>query len=405
MANFITRNAYSPPSVEKLIRGFPTATTEVVGRPVLWRQKTGRTMTLALGCLKPCTQCFYLSPRGREGSLHVESGFAKPRLSSSSSVSVSDAGRRLVPITRPKKRRSVIASMGTESSNTSYLAVTALVTAVYQLSFFVIAAGLKVDKFTDFAGTTNFVVIAFLTLILQGTYHYRQLVLTTFVILWGLRLGLFLLFRILKWGEDKRFDDRRDDLIRFAVFWFLQGVWVWTVTLPVTVLNGSRKNPDFGLRDYIGWIMWAVGMVIEAVADQSKLNFKSAPENNGRWCDAGLWSWSRHPNYFGEMLLWWGVFVAATPVLSGGQWAVIASPLLLCALLLFVSGIPILESSADKRHRANPEYVRYKKTTSPLIPLPPALYGSLPSWFKKTFLFEFPFYSRRLSAGNQVKSS
>lgn len=295
--------------------------------------------------------------------------------------------------------------MVTEASSNSYLGVTAIVTALYQFSFFVIAAGFKIDKVTDFAGTTNFVVLAVLTLILNGTYQYRQLVLTTFVLFWGIRLGFFLLFRILSWGEDHRFDDKRNNLLRFAVFWFLQGVWVWTVSLPVTVVNGSSKNPAFGVRDYVGWAMWGVGLAIEAIADQSKLNFKNSISNKGRWCDVGLWSWSRHPNYFGEMLLWWGIFVAATPVLSGGQWAVITGPILLSCLLLFVSGIPLLEISADKKHRSNPEYLHYKNTTSPLIPLPPAVYGILPAWFKKTFLFEFAMYSKKLGAGEEPLQS
>ncbi|KAL2612715.1 hypothetical protein R1flu_024407 [Riccia fluitans] len=401
MANLPTPNAYGCSYVRNLIRGFPTTDTEVVGRPVTWWKTTAASSRRKYLYSSPtCPSPRFLSERSSREQI------VRPFVNKCAGARVFDAGRRLLSVnTRRKKQRSVVARMGTESLQTSYLGITALVTAIYQFSFFVIAAGFKIDKVTDFAGTTNFVVLAVLTLLLNGTYHYRQLVLTTFVILWGLRLALFLLFRILSWGEDKRFDDKRDNLIRFAVFWILQAVWVWTVSLPVTVLNGSGKNPEFGPRDYVGWGMWAVGMIIEAVADQSKLNFKNAPQNTGRWCDAGLWSWSRHPNYFGEMLLWWGVFLATTPVLSGGQWGVIASPLLLCALLLFLSGIPILESSSDKRHRNNPEYVRYKKTTSPLIPLPPALYGSLPLWVKKTFLFEFPFYSRKLSAGNQVKSS
>ncbi|CAM6117412.1 unnamed protein product [Calypogeia fissa] len=283
----------------------------------------------------------------------------------------------------------------------SYLAITAFVTIGIQFTFFIIAYTLRIDKVTDFAGTINFVVIAVLTFFLKHTYHFRQIVLTAFVVAWGLRLGIFLLLRILAWGEDNRFDDKRENLVRFAVFWILQAVWVWTVSLPVTVVNEVSRNPGLTAQDYIGWVMWGSGVVIEALADQTKLNFKNDPKNKGKWTDAGVWGWSRHPNYFGEILLWWGVFVAATPVLKGGQWAVVAGPVFLTLLLLFVSGIPLLESSADKRHGSKAEYIQYKKQTSPLIPLPPQLYGNLPQWFKQIFLLEFPLYNKALATGEE----
>ncbi|KAJ6411344.1 hypothetical protein OIU84_007999 [Salix udensis] len=239
-----------------------------------------------------------------------------------------------------------------------FLALTAIVTVGYQLLFFVITALLKFDKVTDFAGSTNFIILAVLTLVLKGTWHFRQVVLSFLVVTWGLRLGLFLLLRILQWGEDR------------PVFWIFQAVWVWAVSLPVTVVNGIDRDPSVQAADII--------------------------ENRGKWCNVGLWNISRHPNYFGEILLWWGIFVASTPVLEGSEWLVILGPIFLTLLLLFVSGIPLLEQSADKKFGNVAAYRVYKRTTSPLIPLPPAVYRSLPSWFKSVFLFEFPFYSRNL---------
>jgi len=274
-----------------------------------------------------------------------------------------------------------------------FLALTAIVTVGYQLLFFIVTALLRFDKVTDFAGSTNFVIIAILTLALKGAWHFRQIVLTVLVVIWGLRLGLFLLMRILQWGEDRRFDEMRDNLGKLAVFWIFQAVWVWSVSLPVTVVNASDRNPSIEARDIIGWIMWLVGICIEATADQQKLVFKNSASNRGKWCDVGLWKYSRHPNYFGELFLWWGVFVASTPVLSGAEWLVILGPILLTLLLLFVSGIPLLESSADKRYGRLEEYRVYKNTTSPLIPLPPAVYGALPVWFKLAFLLELPLYN------------
>uniref|UniRef100_A0A6N2L294 Uncharacterized protein n=1 Tax=Salix viminalis TaxID=40686 RepID=A0A6N2L294_SALVM len=178
---------------------------------------------------------------------------------------------------------------------------------------------------------------------------------------------------VTEWGEDRRFDEMRSNLGKLAVFWIFQAVWVWTVSLPVTVVNGIDRDPSVQAADIIGWIMWSVGVSFEATADQQKLTFKNAPENRGKWCNVGLWNISRHPNYFGEILLWWGIFVASTPVLEGSEWLVILGPIFLTLLLLFVSGIPLLEQSADKKFGNVAAYRVYKRTTSPLIPLPPAV--------------------------------
>ncbi|XP_027922242.1 uncharacterized protein LOC114179931 [Vigna unguiculata] len=280
-----------------------------------------------------------------------------------------------------------------------FLGFTALVTIGYQFLFFVITALLKFDKVTDFAGSTNFIIIAVLTLVIKGSWYFRQIILTSFVVIWGIRLGLFLLFRILQWGEDRRFDEMRSNLGRLAIFWIFQAVWVWTVSLPVTLVNASDRNPFLHVVDIIGWILWAVGFIVEGTADQQKLNFKRSSENRGRWCNVGVWKYSRHPNYFGEILLWWGVFLASTPVLEGAEWLVIVGPIFLTLLLLFVSGIPLLEDSADKKFGNVDGYRIYKKEQvifSPLIPLPPSVYGNLPAWFKTALLLELPFYSRNL---------
>ncbi|XP_047265969.1 uncharacterized protein LOC107861920 isoform X7 [Capsicum annuum] len=220
--------------------------------------------------------------------------------------------------------------------------------------------------------STNFIVLAILTLVLKGSWYFRQVVLSLFVVIWGLRLGLFLLMRILQWGEDRRFDDKRDNLGKLAIFWILQA------------------------QDIIGWIMWIIGILVEITADQQKLAFKNSPENRGKWCSVGLWKYSRHPNYFGEILLWWGFFLASTPVLEGAEWLVMFGPVFITLLLLFVSGIPLLEASADKKFGNVAAYRSYKRKTSPLILLPPGMYGSLPQWLKGILLFEFPLYSRNL---------
>lgn len=287
----------------------------------------------------------------------------------------------------------------------NYLAITAIVTVVFQFMFFVVTYLCRFDKLTDFAGGSNFVILALLTLLLGQTYYARQIVITTLTVVWGARLALFLLYRILQWGEDRRFDDKRDSLGKLAVFWTLQAVWVWTVSLPVTFINASEDNPPIGAADIIGWLMWAVGFLTESVADAQKTSFKNKAENKGKWCDAGLWAISRHPNYFGEILLWWGVFVASIPILSGGTWAAVLGPIFITLILLFVSGIPLLEQSMDERYATRPEYLQYKKHTSPLIPLPQSVYGSLPRWAKQVFLCEFPLYNSKAVTSTQSVNS
>ncbi|KAB2001566.1 hypothetical protein ERO13_D11G003200v2 [Gossypium hirsutum] len=278
-----------------------------------------------------------------------------------------------------------------------FLSLTATVTAGYQLFFFLIAAVFQFDKLTDFAGSTNFVIIALLTLVKKGSWHLRQVVLTAMIVIWSTRLALYLFFRILRWGEDKRYDRMRHNVGNLAVFFIFQGLWVWTVTLPVTVVNASDKDPSIQAEDIIGWIMWFLGTIVEILADKDKFSFKNSPESKGKWCEIGLWKYSRHPNYFGDILLTWGYFVASLPIIEGAEWLVLIGPVFLTLLLLFVSGLTILEKSGDKKFGNVEAYRVYKKRTSPLIPLPRSIYGNLPYWFKAVFLFEFPIYNRYLN--------
>ncbi len=205
-----------------------------------------------------------------------------------------------------------------------YLAITLLITIGYQLFFFSIAFSFKFDKLTglaavlfcssltneqllDFAGGTNFVVLGIITLAFNGQHNARQIVASLFIMIWGLRLSGFLLFRILKTGKDDRFDDKRDDFFKFLAFWVFQMVWVWVVSLPVTILNSPNiqqyPQHDFGTgRDIAGIIIYAIGLAMETITDFQKYYFRT---NNPRSaiCDKGFFSWSRHPNYFGEIII------------------------------------------------------------------------------------------------------
>jgi len=285
-------------------------------------------------------------------------------------------------------------------SDTNNLAICAIVTIGMQFTFFLVACTCKFDKVTDFAGGTNFVVLAVLTLILAGTYHWRQILVTAFIIAWGLRLSGYLLYRIIKIGEDNRFDDKRSDPLKFAIFWIFQAVWVFTVSLPVIFVNAPDSanfysDPNtFTAMDIIGSLLFLLGLITEAVSDQQKFAFRNDPSNSGKWCNVGLWSLSRHPNYFGEICLWVGVFVVSTSICgSGVKWTGILSPLFTASILLFLSGMPLLEKTSDERHRLKPEYQRYKNETSPLVPLPTSCYGKLPQFLKCLCCCEFPIYN------------
>lgn len=160
----------------------------------------------------------------------------------------------------------------------------------------------------------------------------------------------------------------------------------------MTLVNGTVRNvPVGGVRDVVALGMFAVGLVVETVADWQKLAHKQRP--GARWMTSGLWKYSRHPNYFGEILLWWAVYILAMPVLRGWQFMAILSPLVVCLLLLFLSGIPILERSGDRKWGADEEYVRYKKDTSVVVPLPVGMYGKLPRWIKRSMFFELDMYN------------
>lgn len=285
------------------------------------------------------------------------------------------------------------------------LALTAIITVAFQLTFFLITYALRFDKVTDFAGTTNFLLLALVTLTVGGVYEPRQVVISTCVFVWGTRLCAFLLYRIILWGEDRRFDDKRNNLGRLAAFWALQAVWVWTVSLPTTIINSKEAAGVSGLTalDYVGWTVYGVGVVLEATADQQKLFYKRTPESRGRWTDVGVWAWSRHPNFFGEICVWLGLYLSALNDLEGGEHAAVLSPIFITLLLMFVSGVPLLEQSADKRYAKREEYREYKRRTSVLVPVPPALYAGLPEAVKKTVLLDFKLYNPGAPAEDEVE--
>ncbi|KAK1229620.1 hypothetical protein PQX77_007313 [Marasmius sp. AFHP31] len=304
-----------------------------------------------------------------------------------------------------------------------YLAITVLVTTAYQLLGFAIAWTFQFDKITDFTGGSNFFLLALLTLLIGNTFHTRNIVASVFVMVWAVRIAGFLLFRVLKTGSDTRFDDIRAHFFKFLGFWIGQIVWVWTVSLPVTILNspaisdlnGTGSNPGFGTsRDIAGIVLWALGFIIEALADIQKFNYKmskTAPKDKP--ITIGLWKFSRHPSYFGEMLCWWGIWIIAiSPATDGflpssrksALYGSVASPVFTFVLLMFASGMPTAEKPQARKFflmshgpdsnnsSAWSNYKEYLRSTSILIPIPPQVYRPLPAVVKRTLLLDLPIY-------------
>lgn len=226
----------------------------------------------------------------------------------------------------------------------------------------------KTEIFYDLTGSITYITVTLVTLGLSSNLSLRSIVIAALVLIWTLRLGLFLFKRILKAGEDRRFKEIKQSFSRFLLTWTLQGLWVsFTAAAALSVLTTPQKV-EFGIFGILGLVIWIIGFSFEAIADYQKSKFKSNPENEGKFIDIGLWSISRHPNYFGEILLWIGVAIIALPTLQGWRFLTLVSPVFVTLLLTKVSGIPMLEKYADKKWGGQEDYEEYKKNTPVLIP-------------------------------------
>ncbi|GMH34043.1 hypothetical protein BSKO_01877 [Bryopsis sp. KO-2023] len=254
---------------------------------------------------------------------------------------------------------------------------------------FLITAATSTHKITDLVGTGAFVVatwtghLAHCRLNRTPVFGWsRSLLLTCCVSLWGIRLAGFLFYRVLQMGHDSRlgaFFAKENEPwlvgdsmypLKLMFFWSLQSLWAWVVLLPVTVgQTQTLKKSPLGLTAKIGLVTFLIGFLWESVADAQKYAFKELPGNKEKWIDTGLFKYSRHPNYFGEVLVWASMFfVASTPHIRQKAWWVAVSPAFVYLLLVYVSGVPLLEASHEKRYGHIPEYAAYKESTNMLIP-------------------------------------
>jgi len=222
----------------------------------------------------------------------------------------------------------------------------------------------KTDVFTDLSYALSFIILIIGALLLNS-FSAVKLVVAIMVVIWGLRLGIFLFIRIRKIKSDKRFDGIRESFPKFLRFWVLQGLAVWVILVSALLFMISPASEVF----WLGAVIWLLGLLTESIADLQKYRFSQISHNKGRFIRSGLWKYSRHPNYFGEITCWVGMYLLVFLSLGQSEKVLaLASPLFIMILLIFVTGLPPLEKSADGKWGKDKDYIEYKRKTSVLIP-------------------------------------
>lgn len=239
---------------------------------------------------------------------------------------------------------------------------------VIQWVAFVPAYLCQTEKFFDLTGSLTYIAVMLIAAAFGNGTDLRTTLLTVLVVIWAIRLGTFLFLRIQKTGKDDRFDAIKPSFIRFLNVWTLQALWVTFTAAAALVAMTSTVRKSFDGFIVVGFLIWVIGFSIEVVADLQKSRFSANPANKGKFIQTGLWAYSRHPNYFGEIMLWVGIAIIAMPVFRGWQWVALLSPIFVALLLTRVSGIPLLEKKADAKWGGNEDYEAYKKNTPVLVP-------------------------------------
>lgn len=226
----------------------------------------------------------------------------------------------------------------------------------------------QTEKFFDLTGSLTYILSTLIALKLSENLDNRSMLLAGLVIIWAVRLGSFLFNRILQDGKDDRFDKIKPNFLRFLNVWSIQALWVTLTAAAALIAITSTARKELGIFAIVGLVIWVIGFLFEVIADYQKRQFRRNPANKGKFIQSGLWAKSRHPNYFGEIVLWLGVFIIAIPVLKSWQWIALLSPIFVFLLLTRVSGVPGLEAKADKKWGGQADYENYKANTPVLIP-------------------------------------
>tara|TARA_B100000780_G_scaffold148513_1_gene103794 strand:- start:6385 stop:7218 length:834 start_codon:yes stop_codon:yes gene_type:complete len=237
---------------------------------------------------------------------------------------------------------------------------------IIQWVLFIPAYIFKTEKFYDLAGSSTY-IFAVSFILYDSSENFTNLILGVAIIVWAVRLGTFLFFRIKKAGEDKRFKEIKQSPTRFFLAWSLQGMWVSMCSLcALTALSTDTGVVSNGYL-YLGFGVFLSGFLIEVIADKQKSKFRSIEGNKDKFINTGLWSKSRHPNYFGEIILWLGISIMSISSLSGLQYLTLVSPLFTYLLLVYVSGVRLLEESGNKKWGHLDSYKKYVKNTPVLF--------------------------------------
>jgi len=301
-----------------------------------------------------------------------------------------------------------------------WMVITFAVTVVIQMTGFAIAASCKFDTITDILGSTNFVVIAVISFF-GGPITWPKIVWNAIFCCSRLELGILLLVRVCKRKEDNRFDDIRGSCIKFFIFWTIQIIWAWGTSLPIIYINWAEGRPGLpasevarlstmpiqsgpnltdplAIVSYVFMVLMLLSFILQMCADVDKYFFVAQRSNKLEFCNRGLWSVSRHPNYFFEISIWWCLFLGSMPLWPIYPWGMLCviSPLWTMFLLLALSGIPFTEGKLLKRYYDDPvygsKYHTYHQTTPPVIPCCPSVYGKCPKACKCLFCCECPCY-------------
>ncbi len=263
------------------------------------------------------------------------------------------------------------ASIAAPGTTWPLFAVCGLVAYLVQWIVFVPSYLAQTEHYYDLTGSLTYITIV-VTAYLLGSGDPRAMLLTGLIVFWAVRLGTFLFRRVKADGSDGRFDTIKPNFLQFLMAWSLQALWVFlTASAALAAITSSEPVP-LGVVAAIGFLLWVAGFALEVIADYQKRVFRADLGNDGQFITSGLWSWSRHPNYFGEILLWVGIAVIALPALSGWQYVTLISPVFVFVLLTRISGIPMLERRARRRWGSDPEWQAYLDRTSKLIPRPPS---------------------------------
>ena len=254
----------------------------------------------------------------------------------------------------------------------SYIVLNAVILAfLIQWVAYIPAYTFQTEKFYDLTGTLTYLSVVWFTYMLSysvGDLKIGNLILALLISIWAVRLGSFLFLRIHKAGEDKRFRKIKPSASQFFMTWTLQGFWVSICSMCALTAISSEIGVVTNILFYIGFVLFLIGFNIEIIADSQKNTFRSHEENKDKFITTGLWAKSRHPNYFGEIMLWAGIALIALPSLSGAQYLTLISPVFTYILLVHISGVRMLEDMGNKKWGHLEEYKDYKDKTPRIIP-------------------------------------